>query len=105
MTDAAERALDEIGRKRYQWLIDQARGFIDEGREKGVPASKVADAVQHALTAAKPKARYLVGFDAKLAGHIVTKLPDKVSDAFVRSGSARWEKRGRNIASREVTDA
>ena len=105
VTDAAERALDEIGRKRYQWLIDQARGFIAEGREKGVPASKVADAVQHALTADKPKARYLVGFDAKLAGHIVTKLPDKARDAFVRTGSARWEKRGRNLAPSRTTTA
>jgi NAD(P)-dependent dehydrogenase (short-subunit alcohol dehydrogenase family) len=105
VTDAAERALDEIGLKRYQWLIDQARGFIDEGREKGVPASKVADAVEHALTSDKPKVRYLVGFDAKLAGHLVTRLPDKLRDAFVRAGSARWETRGRNLAPRATTDA
>ena len=58
--------LDDVGRRRYQWLIDQTRGFIAEGREKGVPASKVADAVEHALTAPRPKARYLVGPDAKL---------------------------------------
>ena len=36
--DEMERALDDVGRKRYQWLLDQSRGFIAEGREKGVPA-------------------------------------------------------------------
>lgn len=96
-TDEITRALDDAGRKRYQWLIDQARGFIDEGREKGIPAANVADAVEHALTADKPKARYLVGPDAKLAGHLVTRLPDQLRDAFVRMGSARWEKRGRKL--------
>jgi NAD(P)-dependent dehydrogenase (short-subunit alcohol dehydrogenase family) len=95
--DDFEQALDEPGHKRYQWLIDQSRGFIDEGREKGVPAAKVADAVEHALTSPKPKARYLVGPDAKLSGHVITKLPDQVRDALVRFTSGRWEQRGRNL--------
>lgn len=98
--DEMERSLDDVGRKRYKWLLDESRGFISEGREKGVPASKVAEAVEHALTAARPKARYLVGPDAKLAGHLVTRLPDRVRDAFVRVGSMRWEKRGRNLPTR-----
>ena len=59
---------------------------LAEGREKGVPASKVADAVEHALTARRPKARYLVGPDAKLIGHVVTRLPDRARDAFVELG-------------------
>ena len=88
--------------KRYQWLIDQSRGFIAEGREKGAPASKVADAVEHALTSVKPKARYLVGIDAKIAGHVVTRLPDKLRDAFSRAGSARWEKRGRSAVNTQA---
>jgi NAD(P)-dependent dehydrogenase (short-subunit alcohol dehydrogenase family) len=97
-TEDVERALDDTGRRRYQWLIDQARGFIDEGREKGVPPDKVADAVEHALTAPKPKARYLVGPDAKLSGHVVTRLPDPLRGALVRMSSSRWEKRGRNLS-------
>ena len=54
--------------------------------------------IEQALTATKPKARYLVGPDAKLAGHLVTRLPDRVRDAFTRFGSASWEKRGRKIS-------
>jgi hypothetical protein len=95
--DEAERALDEVGRQRYQWLIDQSRGFIAEGRRKGVPAAEVADAVEHALTAARPKARYLVGRDAKIFGHVATRLPDRVRDALVRIGSRRWERGGRKL--------
>jgi NAD(P)-dependent dehydrogenase (short-subunit alcohol dehydrogenase family) len=95
--DEITQALDDVGRKRYQWLLDQSRGFIDEGRQKGVPASKVADAVEHALTSDKPKARYLVGPDAKLSGHVITRLPDQVRDALVRFSSTRWEKRGRSL--------
>src|SRR5207244_9689719 len=95
--DQIERSLDDVGRQRYQWLQDQSRGFIDEGRTKGVPASKVADAIEHALTASRPKARYLVGPDAKLAGHIVPRLPDRARDAFSRLGFRRWETRGRKL--------
>jgi NAD(P)-dependent dehydrogenase (short-subunit alcohol dehydrogenase family) len=95
--DEMARRLDDVGKKRYQWLLDQARGFIDEGREKGVPPAKVADAVEHALTADKPKARYLVGPDAKLSGHMVTRVPDQLRDALVRMSSVRWEKRGRKL--------
>jgi hypothetical protein len=62
-----------------------------------VPASKVADAVEHALTSPKPKARYLVGPDAKVSGHVITRLPDPVRDALVRFTSTRWEKRGRGL--------
>ena len=100
--DALIKSLDDIGVKRYQWLIDQSRGFIAEGREKGAPASKVADAVEHTLTSIKPKARYLVGIDAKVAGHVVTRLPDKLRDAFSRAGSARWEKRGRRAVNTQA---
>jgi NAD(P)-dependent dehydrogenase (short-subunit alcohol dehydrogenase family) len=93
----AEVAIDDAGRERYQWLLDQARGFIDEGRTKGVPPSQVADAVEHALTAARPKARYLVGTDAKLYGHLLTRLPDRTRDALQTVGSIRWERRGRKL--------
>jgi NAD(P)-dependent dehydrogenase (short-subunit alcohol dehydrogenase family) len=89
--------LDDAGRRDYEWLIDQTRGFIDEGRAKGVPASKVADAIEHALTADRPKARYLVGPDAKLAGHVITRLPDRARERLATLGAGRWEKRGRGL--------
>ncbi len=98
--DELERAYDAVAKERYQWLLDQARGFLSEGREKGVPASAVADAVEHALTAKRPKARYVVGPDAKLIAYVVSHLPDRVRDTFVRIGSRRWSRRGRKLRRR-----
>jgi NAD(P)-dependent dehydrogenase (short-subunit alcohol dehydrogenase family) len=90
-------ALDDIAQERYGWLLDQSRGFIDEGRSRGVAPEHVAQAVEHALTARRPKARYLVGPDAKLYGHVITRVPDRVRDALVDLGSRRWERRGRKM--------
>ena len=92
-----EQSLDPAGRERYRWLLDQSRGFIAEGRAKGVPADKVAAAVEHALTANRPKARYLVGPDAKLFGHVAARLPDRVRDTLVDLGARRWERSGRKL--------
>jgi NAD(P)-dependent dehydrogenase (short-subunit alcohol dehydrogenase family) len=44
-----------------------------------VPADDVAKAVEHALTASKPKARYLVGPDAKRRARL-ERLPDRLRD-------------------------
>ena len=90
--------LDATGRERYRWLIDQTRGFIDEGEHRGVDPDKVALAVEHALTAKRPKARYLVGPDAKFYGHVLTRLPDRLRDFAVDAGSWNWQRRGRKVA-------
>jgi NAD(P)-dependent dehydrogenase (short-subunit alcohol dehydrogenase family) len=47
--------------------------------KKGVPADEVAKAVEHALTAAKPKTRYVVGPDARRRAR-VERLPDRLRD-------------------------
>jgi len=99
--DEIEKRFDADGRRRYQWLTDMSRGFIDEGRAKGVPPVKVAEAIEHALTADDPKARYLVGQDAKLAGHVLTRLPDRARGAAGRLGAKRWEARGRKLRGAE----
>jgi NAD(P)-dependent dehydrogenase (short-subunit alcohol dehydrogenase family) len=85
-------------RERYGWLIEQGRGFVDEGRHKGVPAARVAKAVEHALTARRPRARYLVGPDAKLAGNLIARAPDRVRDALVGMTARRWEQRGKKLS-------
>jgi NAD(P)-dependent dehydrogenase (short-subunit alcohol dehydrogenase family) len=101
--DELERTLDDDGRTRYRWLIHQSRGFIDEGRNRGVDPDKVADAVEHALTARRPKARYLVGADAKAYGHVLTRLPDRLRDTLTDLGSRRWERRGRKVSGADLS--
>jgi NAD(P)-dependent dehydrogenase (short-subunit alcohol dehydrogenase family) len=53
--------------------------FIEAGHG-GVAPDKVADAIEHALTATKPKTRYLVGRDAKLRAAVARFLPDRFLD-------------------------
>jgi NAD(P)-dependent dehydrogenase (short-subunit alcohol dehydrogenase family) len=92
--DALERLFGDADREEYGWMVDQARGFVDEGRRTGVPPSRVAEAVEHALTAPRPKARYLVGPDAKLAGHVIARLPDRAREALVMLQAKRWRQAG-----------
>jgi NAD(P)-dependent dehydrogenase (short-subunit alcohol dehydrogenase family) len=49
----------------------------------GMPPSAVADVVERALTATKPKTRYLVGRDAKLRARLAKILPDRTFDRMI----------------------
>jgi NAD(P)-dependent dehydrogenase (short-subunit alcohol dehydrogenase family) len=63
----------------YRDRVDAfGRAAAAAGR-RAEPAERVADAVEHALTAERPKTRYLVGRDAKLRAGI-ERLPDRVRD-------------------------
>ena len=79
-------------RERYGEVIDAIRKEADKNRTDGVPPQEVAEAVAHALTAAKPKTRYLVGRDAKMRGPIAKVMPDRVLDAAI--GRALGQRKG-----------
>lgn len=51
--------------------------------ERGIDAREVAEAIGTALTAKRPRARYLVGRDAKLRARAAAALPDRVMDRLV----------------------
>jgi NAD(P)-dependent dehydrogenase (short-subunit alcohol dehydrogenase family) len=51
--------------------------------ERGIDAREVAEAIGTALTATRPRARYLVGRDAKLRARAAAVLPDRVMDRLV----------------------
>jgi NAD(P)-dependent dehydrogenase (short-subunit alcohol dehydrogenase family) len=51
----------------------------ERSSNKAAPVDAVAEAVEHALTAEKPKTRYLVGPDAKRRAR-VQRLPDRARD-------------------------
>jgi NAD(P)-dependent dehydrogenase (short-subunit alcohol dehydrogenase family) len=64
------RAIDVVGRV--------ARGAAD----RAMPPEKVARAVEHALTAPRPRTRYLVGAEAR-AQALVRRLHDRARDRLV----------------------
>jgi NAD(P)-dependent dehydrogenase (short-subunit alcohol dehydrogenase family) len=55
------------------------RSFALKRSEGGAPPEAVAETVEHALTAERPKARYLVGRDARLRAG-VERLPNRLRD-------------------------
>lgn len=100
--EKAAEAIDEFDarlegtglRDRYGFLLDFQRGFVEEGSKKGIDPDRVAKAVEHALTASRPKARYLVGPDAKGIG-LIARLPDRAREAFLDLNGRRLERAGR----------
>jgi hypothetical protein len=48
-----------------------------------VPPERVARAIEHGLTARRPRTRYLVGADAKLQARLRRLLPTRVLDRIV----------------------
>ena len=72
-----ERALRRRARPRRGGVGDEDR------RHAACPPSAVAEAVVHALTAEKPKARYLVGTRGQDPGARPQLLPDRVFDRLV----------------------
>jgi NAD(P)-dependent dehydrogenase (short-subunit alcohol dehydrogenase family) len=51
--------------------------------DRGLPPSAVAEVIGTALTARKPKTRYLVGRDAKMRAAIAKRVPDRTMDALI----------------------
>ncbi len=76
--------MPERVRELYGRPIETLRQRAQEMSERGAPAEKVAQAVHHALTAARPKTRYLVGFDAKITAKLAWLLPDRAMDRLMR---------------------
>ena len=52
-------------------------------QERGIEPREVAEAIGRALTAKRPRTRYLVGSDAKLRARMVKVLPDRVMDRLI----------------------
>jgi NAD(P)-dependent dehydrogenase (short-subunit alcohol dehydrogenase family) len=68
---------------RYQARIERFRQVAAARSSKAAPVELVARAVEHALTAARPKTRYVVGRDAKIRAAI-ERLPDRMRDRVFR---------------------
>lgn len=64
----------------YGELVDRVKEAVDQAARRAIPPDRVVQAVLHALTAPRPKTRYLVGSDAKIRALMVTWLPDLAQD-------------------------
>jgi NAD(P)-dependent dehydrogenase (short-subunit alcohol dehydrogenase family) len=85
--ERGERTADEIGTPQrealYGEVVDNYRKVIKETAERGIAPEKVAKVIEHALSANRPRSRYLVGLEAKVVARIKLLLPTPVFDRIV----------------------
>jgi NAD(P)-dependent dehydrogenase (short-subunit alcohol dehydrogenase family) len=67
----------------YSAGIEALRRGITQAERAGVPPLEVAKAVAHALTASRPKTRYVIGRDARTRLAISRLLPTRAMDRLV----------------------
>lgn len=77
------RSLPAGARELYHRQYEAMRKGAKETADSGIPAIEVARVVEHALTAPRPRTRYLVGPDAKRRGRLAKFIPDRVRDRMI----------------------
>ena len=66
----------------YGEVIPALRRTTEKTAARALPPENVAKVVEHALTASRPRTRYLVGTEARMQA-IVRRIPDRPRDALV----------------------
>jgi NAD(P)-dependent dehydrogenase (short-subunit alcohol dehydrogenase family) len=83
---AAEQIREQMppeGEALYGSALEAMRSAAADIGRNGLPPEAVAKVVEHALTARRPKTRYLVGRDAKMRAALAKVLPDRVFDRMI----------------------
>jgi NAD(P)-dependent dehydrogenase (short-subunit alcohol dehydrogenase family) len=84
--EAGEALRESIGPEMndlYGAKLERLRSLAEKTGAGGLPPDAVAKVVEHALTASRPKARYVVGGEAKVTAALRTYLPKRVFDRLV----------------------
>jgi NAD(P)-dependent dehydrogenase (short-subunit alcohol dehydrogenase family) len=82
--NSIEAAMPPEGRERYGPVTRAIRKEVENiATNRGMDPSVVADAIVHAVTATRPRTRYMLGRDAKLRWAIAKRVPDRWFDALV----------------------
>ena len=78
-----EKKLQKEANEKYEAEMAALRKATNESARRAIPPASVAKAVTHALTAERPKTRYLVGRDAQIRAALAKVLPDRMQDWLV----------------------
>ena len=81
-----QRTLDatELPTDHYARIAERLREMALEAAQTGMPASVVANAVVHALTAPNPRTRYVLGRSARVEAVLARAAPTRVLDRLIR---------------------
>jgi NAD(P)-dependent dehydrogenase (short-subunit alcohol dehydrogenase family) len=85
VTPIWQRTLDvtEVPPEPYAALGAQLKGMAEEALETGMPVGVVVGAIHHALTADKPRTRYVLGQDARMEAILDHVLPARIMDRLI----------------------
>ena len=83
MLDDTLAVLEPEQRTLYEKQVHALRKMVRRTAKAAIPPEKVADAVHDALTAARPRARYVVGTDARVQLVLRGALPTRAFDATI----------------------
>jgi NAD(P)-dependent dehydrogenase (short-subunit alcohol dehydrogenase family) len=77
-------------RDSYEAMVANMTRLAEQMEKRGIPPERVAEAIERALYAPRPRARYLVGADARVR-LFVARLPEGLRDRIVSAaiGSAK----------------
>ncbi|MBD2345735.1 SDR family NAD(P)-dependent oxidoreductase [Anabaena subtropica] len=81
--DIAKENLSQSAQNLYGHALTAVRKQVGILASKSISSDIVAEAVVHALTAKKPKTRYLIGQDAKMGALLKYLLPDRLYDRVI----------------------
>jgi NAD(P)-dependent dehydrogenase (short-subunit alcohol dehydrogenase family) len=78
-----EASASEEAKALYGEAVLRIREVVAQSAQRAIPPEAVVRAVHHALTAARPKTRYLVGADATARAWMVKWVPDRMQDKLL----------------------
>ena len=81
--DEVEKNLPEEALLLYGKTIAAIREAARKFEQAGIPPDEVAKVVEHALTARRPKTRYVVGRDAQIQRVLAKVMPDRMRDGLL----------------------
>ena len=87
--DRGEAAADEIAGRSpqrevlYGKAIERYRKTFESVAGRGIPPDRAARTIERALTARRPRARYLIGADAKLQARVRHLIPTRLFDRIL----------------------
>jgi len=93
LDEVDELDLPEESESLYGDVPAVLRKALEQGRRNAISAERVADAIQHALTAHRPKTRYRIGLDARAMIVLRAILPDRAFDSAISRAMRRLERR------------
>ncbi len=91
--DKAGRLIDDLMARATPEQLDlygQVSGLRDLLGRNAMPPEKVARAVEHALLSRRPKARYLLGREARIMAFLLRRLPVRLRDWLIAANMPKY---------------